>query len=126
VQCSIAFVGASLWQNPLVCPLIQTLAGEPAEGACLSRATTPVTIAEILVPAKWPYGAQKLPGIATSFHYVALDNSPGGRRYARAHSDLPVTHAVAPRLVRPPLWFGMRYEQDQVIDATLETLRTLR
>ncbi len=61
-------------------------------------------------------------GITTPFHFVPLDNSPGGRRYARAHGDLPVTHAVAERLVRLPLWFGMEPVQDQVIGTALGTL----
>jgi dTDP-4-amino-4,6-dideoxygalactose transaminase len=62
-------------------------------------------------------------GITTPFHFVPLDDSPGGRRFARAHGDLPATHSAARRLVRLPLWFGMEEEQDQVIDATLGTLR---
>lgn len=62
-------------------------------------------------------------GISTPFHYVPLDDSPGGRRYARACGDLPVTHSAARRLVRLPSWFGMEAEQDGVIEATLRALR---
>jgi dTDP-4-amino-4,6-dideoxygalactose transaminase len=61
-------------------------------------------------------------GIVTPFHFVPLDNSPGGQRYARAHGDLPTTHSVAQRLVRLPLWYGMRDAQDRVIEATLGAL----
>jgi dTDP-4-amino-4,6-dideoxygalactose transaminase len=61
-------------------------------------------------------------GIVTPFHFVPLDNSPGGQRYARTHGDLPTTHSVAQRLVRLPLWFGMRDAQDRVIEATLGAL----
>jgi len=61
-------------------------------------------------------------GITTPFHFVPLDDSPGGRRYARAQGDLPVTHAAARRLVRLPLWFGMEAEQDRVIEATFKAL----
>jgi dTDP-4-amino-4,6-dideoxygalactose transaminase len=66
--------------------------------------------------------AMKSRGITTPFHFVPLDDSPGGRRFARAHGDLPVTHSAARRLVRLPLWFGMEKEQDQVIDAVLGAL----
>jgi dTDP-4-amino-4,6-dideoxygalactose transaminase len=59
-------------------------------------------------------------GISTPFHYIPLDNTLGGRRYARAFGDLPVTHSAASRLVRLPLWFGMRTEQDKVIEATFD------
>jgi hypothetical protein len=49
-----------------------------------------------------------------------LDDTLAGRRYARALGDLPVTHSATPRLVRPPLWFGMKTEQDKVIEATFD------
>ena len=62
-------------------------------------------------------------GISTPFHYVPLDDSPGGRRYARACGDLPVTHSAARRLVRLPSWFGMEAEQDRVIESTFRALR---
>jgi dTDP-4-amino-4,6-dideoxygalactose transaminase len=61
-------------------------------------------------------------GISTPFHYVPLDDSPGGRRYARAHGGLPVTHSAAGRLVRLPAWFGMGAEPDRVIEAVFKTL----
>jgi dTDP-4-amino-4,6-dideoxygalactose transaminase len=53
---------------------------------------------------------------------VPLDSSPGGQRYARAPGDLPTTHSVAQRLVRLPLWFGMRGEQVRVMEAILGAL----
>lgn len=61
-------------------------------------------------------------GIGTPFHYVPLHDSPGGRRYGRAHGSLPVTRSVAARLVRLPAWFGMGAVQERVIEASLETL----
>jgi dTDP-4-amino-4,6-dideoxygalactose transaminase len=61
-------------------------------------------------------------GISASFHFVPLDDSPGGRRFARTSGELPITHSTARRLVRLPLWFGMNDEQHRVIDATLEIL----
>jgi dTDP-4-amino-4,6-dideoxygalactose transaminase len=62
-------------------------------------------------------------GISAPFHCVPLDDSPGGRRYARAHGALPNTHAAATRLVRLPLWFGMETVQDRVIDTALGLLK---
>jgi dTDP-4-amino-4,6-dideoxygalactose transaminase len=62
-------------------------------------------------------------GISTPFHFVPLDDTLGGRRYARTFGDLPVTHSVASRLVRLPLWMGMDAEQDRVIEATFDALR---
>jgi dTDP-4-amino-4,6-dideoxygalactose transaminase len=66
--------------------------------------------------------AMRAIGISAPFHFVPLDDSPGGRRYARANGDLPITHAVAERLVRLPLWLGMEREQDRVIDVALAAL----
>lgn len=67
--------------------------------------------------------AMRTAGISAPFHFVPLDDSPGGRRYARAHGDLPNTHAAAARLVRLPLWFGMEPVQDRVIDTVLGLLK---
>jgi dTDP-4-amino-4,6-dideoxygalactose transaminase len=68
--------------------------------------------------------AMRADGISAPFHFVPLDDSPGGRRYARAHGALPNTHAAAVRLVRLPLWFGMEPVQDRVIDAVLGLLKS--
>ena len=46
-------------------------------------------------------------GVGTAFHYVPLHDSPAGRRYCRAHGELPVTVSAAARLVRLPLWHGI-------------------
>jgi dTDP-4-amino-4,6-dideoxygalactose transaminase len=46
-------------------------------------------------------------GIHAYFHYVPLHNSPAGRRFGRAHGELPHTNAAAERLIRLPLWVGM-------------------
>jgi dTDP-4-amino-4,6-dideoxygalactose transaminase len=67
--------------------------------------------------------AMRARGITTPFHYVPLDTSPAGKRFARAQGTLPCTHDAADRLVRLPLWFEMAAEQDEVIAATLAELR---
>jgi dTDP-4-amino-4,6-dideoxygalactose transaminase len=61
-------------------------------------------------------------GITTPFHFLPLDVSPGGRRYAKAGGPLPVTHSAASRLVRLPLWYGMEPVQDRVIEAIFAVL----
>ena len=66
--------------------------------------------------------AMETRGISAPFHFIPLDDSPGGRRFARASGELPITHSIARRLVRLPLWFEMNDEQHRVIDATLEIL----
>jgi len=67
--------------------------------------------------------AMRASGIATPFHFVPLDASPGGRRYARAHGGLPNTHSAAERLVRLPLWHGMERVQERVIEMVLAVLK---
>ena len=62
-------------------------------------------------------------GIAALFHYIPLDTSPAGRRFARASGTLSVTHAVSDRLVRLPLWPGLTdAEIDRVIEETRDAV----
>lgn len=46
-------------------------------------------------------------GASPVFHYVPLHSSPAGRRFGRAHGELPVTDDIAERLLRLPLWVGI-------------------
>lgn len=59
-------------------------------------------------------------GIASVFHYVPLHSSPGGKRYGRAHDELVVTDSISERLIRLPLWAGLRQPQQ---DRVIETLK---
>jgi dTDP-4-amino-4,6-dideoxygalactose transaminase len=43
-------------------------------------------------------------GISTTFHYVPLHDSDGGRRFARRPTECPVTIDVSTRLVRLPFY----------------------
>jgi dTDP-4-amino-4,6-dideoxygalactose transaminase len=43
-------------------------------------------------------------GIATTFHYVPLHDSEGGRRFARRPTECPVTVDASTRLVRLPFF----------------------
>jgi dTDP-4-amino-4,6-dideoxygalactose transaminase len=58
-------------------------------------------------------------GVQAVFHYVPLHDSPAGRRLGRSSGTLPVSSDVAARLVRLPLWIGLRPEDvETVIEAT--------
>lgn len=54
-------------------------------------------------------------GVNTVFHYVPLDQSPAGKRFARTCGDLSITHHAGERLVRLPLWIGLEEHQARVI-----------
>jgi dTDP-4-amino-4,6-dideoxygalactose transaminase len=59
-------------------------------------------------------------GINAVFHYIPLHSSPAGARLGRTHGDLTVTDDVSGRLLRLPLWTGMRdTEIERVVDAVL-------
>ncbi|MBW5435860.1 dTDP-4-amino-4,6-dideoxygalactose transaminase [Bradyrhizobium canariense] len=53
------------------------------------------------------------------FHYVPLHSAPAGLRYGRAHGDLPLTTNLSERLIRLPLWIGLRESQQQRVCDTL-------
>lgn len=58
-------------------------------------------------------------GINVVFHYVPLHDSPGGRKYGRVHGSMTVTEDLSGRIVRLPLWVGMKTEQDRVVEVVL-------
>jgi dTDP-4-amino-4,6-dideoxygalactose transaminase len=62
--------------------------------------------------------------ISTPFHFVPLDSSPGGRRYGRTSGSLANTRIAAARLVRLPLWIGLEDQQDRVIAAAFDSLKS--
>ncbi|MBN1611274.1 MAG: dTDP-4-amino-4,6-dideoxygalactose transaminase [Polyangiaceae bacterium] len=53
--------------------------------------------------------------IQAVFHYVPLHSSPAGRQFGRLGGPLPVTEALADRLLRLPLWLGLEAHQVRVI-----------
>jgi dTDP-4-amino-4,6-dideoxygalactose transaminase len=60
----------------------------------------------------------KAHGIASVSHYVPLHSAPAGRKWGRCSGELKVTDAVAERLLRLPVYYGMSDSQvDAVIDA---------
>ena len=55
--------------------------------------------------------------IGAVFHYVPLHSSPAGQQYGRTHGSLNKTTELSERLVRLPLWVGLKPEQqDKIIN----------
>ena len=50
-------------------------------------------------------------GIGAIFHYIPLHSSPAGQRYGRTHGSLAITNDQSERLVRLPLWIGLKEQQ---------------
>jgi dTDP-4-amino-4,6-dideoxygalactose transaminase len=59
-------------------------------------------------------------GIQAVFHYIPLHSSPAGKRLGRANGELSVTDRVSERLVRLPLWIGMREAEISRVVAAVE------
>ncbi len=57
--------------------------------------------------------------ITAPFHYVPLHLAAAGRRYCRIPDKLPVTEEVSQRLLRLPLWAGMK---DRTIKHVIDTV----
>ncbi|HEV2681830.1 MAG TPA: dTDP-4-amino-4,6-dideoxygalactose transaminase [Rhodanobacter sp.] len=61
-------------------------------------------------------------GIQSVFHYLPLHEAPAGRRYGRAHGELPVTMNVSDCLLRLPLWIGLDAHIERVLSSLGEVL----
>lgn len=57
--------------------------------------------------------------ISAVFHYVPLHSSPGGMRYGRVSGNINVTESLSERLVRLPLWVGLKESQQELIVSSL-------
>lgn len=67
--------------------------------------------------------AMKDDGIATTFHYVPLHSSDGGRRFAVREVPCPVTDDVSGRLMRLPFFNSLTDDEiDRVVESFLEAL----
>lgn len=53
--------------------------------------------------------------INSVFHYVPLHSSPAGKRYCRVHGKMEVTEKQSQRLIRLPLWVGLKENQQQKV-----------
>lgn len=60
--------------------------------------------------------SMKQQGINCVFHYVPLHSSPAGKKYGRAVGEMTVTNDLSDRLVRLPMWVGLKYQQREVVD----------
>ena len=55
--------------------------------------------------------------IGCVFHYIPLHSAPAGLKYGRFHGEDVYTTAESERLVRLPLYYGMKTEDvDKVIE----------
>jgi dTDP-4-amino-4,6-dideoxygalactose transaminase len=59
-------------------------------------------------------------GIGAPFHYIPLHSSAAGQRLGRAVGALPHTDDISRRMIRMPLWSGMRAERERVVECVLE------
>ena len=50
-------------------------------------------------------------GVHAVFHYIPLHSAPMGQRYGYSEGDLPVTEDLSGRLLRLPMYAGMRGEE---------------
>jgi dTDP-4-amino-4,6-dideoxygalactose transaminase len=67
--------------------------------------------------------ALKRDEIYSVFHYVPLHSSPAGLRYGRAHGSMTNTDALSERLIRLPLWVGLKSgQQDRIVDVLRQAL----
>ncbi len=63
-------------------------------------------------------------GIWAVFHYVPLHSAPAGLRYARFHGEDRYTTKESERLVRLPMYYGLKEEQvDYIISKVKEFFR---
>jgi len=108
---SITRARLALWQRYYdACGLLvemgvelPTVPGDRQHNAHLFRVLLPESVPQADVLADL-----KQRGIHALFHYVPLHSSPAGQRFGRAPFPLPVTDSVSRRIVRLPLWLGMR------------------
>ena len=61
--------------------------------------------------------------IIAPFHYVPLHSSEAGRRFGRTAGTLALTNNLSERLIRLPMWSGMRDESERVIAAVHDLVR---
>jgi dTDP-4-amino-4,6-dideoxygalactose transaminase len=59
-------------------------------------------------------------GVHAVFHYIPLHSSPAGKKYGRAFGVFDVTDSLSERIVRLPMWVGLREDQGEVIARVLE------
>jgi dTDP-4-amino-4,6-dideoxygalactose transaminase len=86
-----------------------------------ARAEHPAHVFYVLMPSheaqQGLLGHMRSRGVTGTFHYIPLDSSPAGRQFGRTPRACAVTHNIAYRLVRLPLYAGMTdADVDRVVD----------
>ena len=81
----------------------------------------------ILLPSKSKrdslMGKMRGAGVQAVFHYVPLHTSQMGAKFGYQRGDLPITESVSGRLLRLPLYPGLkRQEQEFVIEMLMESI----
>ena len=62
-------------------------------------------------------------GVHSTFHYVPLHTSPGGRRFSARETPCPVTERVSDRLLRLPFFTNLTDDDaDRVVDALVGSI----
>ena len=61
----------------------------------------------------------KAHGVQAVFHYIPLHSAPSGLKYGRFHGDDVYTTSESERLVRLPLYYGMRVEDRNAVIQTV-------
>jgi dTDP-4-amino-4,6-dideoxygalactose transaminase len=56
------------------------------------------------------------------FHYVPLHSSPAGMRFGRSSGDLTLTTSHSERLIRLPMWLGLKETQQQRVCDVLRAI----
>jgi dTDP-4-amino-4,6-dideoxygalactose transaminase len=117
----------ALWERyrdalaPLVAEGRVRLTSQPAH--CRHNGHLFAVILPSLAARSAVIAALKAQGIHAVFHYVSLHDSPGGRRFGRAHGDLAVTSRTSERLLRLPLWIGLEEHMPRITQAVLHAVR---
>ena len=71
-------------------------------------------------------GLMRDDGVQTTFHYVPLHDSDGGRRFSARPVDCPVTSDVSGRLVRLPFFNGLTDDElERVVESFLRATRSV-
>lgn len=63
--------------------------------------------------------------ILAVFHYVPLHSSPAGLKYGKTSGTFEITNMVSDTLLRLPLYYDMKYEDQNLVIATIENFFNL-
>jgi dTDP-4-amino-4,6-dideoxygalactose transaminase len=90
---------------------------------CVQNAHMYYILLESLEQRSAVIASMKAQGVHTVFHYVPLHSAPAGRKFSRAHGELPHTDRLSERLLRLPLWVGLEAQQPLVVEALTQALQ---